>query len=136
MIEHAMLLTPGDKVRCVNQDFMDFKVGMIATVKYTSYKSSVEVEEFPGAYSRKNLELVRVPVEAEIQQALDTLRLVGEVTFKKYKPPFTPIVLQLNKSYKAIVTADDVQVGCQTFTFDNVKELLKAIEKAEAYKNG
>lgn len=45
-----------------------------------------------------------------------------------------PIIVKLNNSYKATVNLGYVTVGCQTFSFDKIKELAAAVDKME--KNG
>ncbi len=42
-------------------------------------------------------------------------------------PP--PIVVKLNTGYKAVVSSENVTVGCQTFSFDSIKELYGAVVK-------
>jgi hypothetical protein len=41
------------------------------------------------------------------------------------------VQIELNENYTAIVSGDVVEVGCQTFTHDKVKELYNAILKFE-----
>jgi hypothetical protein len=42
--------------------------------------------------------------------------------------PKPDITIELNSEYKAIVSADKVKVGCQTFPISKVAEILKAAE--------
>lgn len=49
--------------------------------------------------------------------------------FIHYSSVVTPpesITVELNKEYKAIVTKDTIQVGCQTFPISIIDELVKA----------
>lgn len=48
----------------------------------------------------------------------------------KYTVPFKQ-ELQLNSQYKAIVTKNDIKVGCQSFTHDVVKKLYQLSLKAQ-----
>jgi len=52
----------------------------------------------------------------------------GEIEFTKPTPPIT---LKLNGSYKAVITPTEVKVGCQTFTFETITELYKAVQKQQ-----
>jgi hypothetical protein len=52
---------------------------------------------------------------------------------KDAKPPFTPITIRLNASHTATVSEKFVDVGCQRFSFDKIKELNEAVKKAEEY---
>ncbi len=47
----------------------------------------------------------------------------------KIKPPFKQ-ELVLNGSYKAIVTKENVKVGCQEFSHDIIKKLYEASQEA------
>lgn len=47
----------------------------------------------------------------------------------KYKEPFKE-VLELNKEYKAEITKQQVNVGCQTFSHEIIKKLYESSQKA------
>lgn len=50
-------------------------------------------------------------------------------------PSFKPIEVKLNDDYTATVEQDEVIVGCQSFTFDKVDELAKAVAKARGFSS-
>jgi len=45
-----------------------------------------------------------------------------------------PIMVELNKEHRAVVTKEGVQVGCQRFTFDAIKKLADAVGRKESEK--
>jgi hypothetical protein len=45
------------------------------------------------------------------------------------KPGPSPILVALNEEHSAIVEPEGVKVGCQTFSFDKIEELYKAVQK-------
>lgn len=48
----------------------------------------------------------------------------------KYKAPFNE-ELELNEEYTAIITKEDIAVGCQKFSHDTVKKLYLLSQKAQ-----
>jgi len=47
----------------------------------------------------------------------------------KYNPPFKQ-ELHLNSQYKAVITKENVTVGCQKFSHDTIKQLYQLSQKA------
>lgn len=45
------------------------------------------------------------------------------------------IELRLNDQYKAIITSTEIKVGCQTFTFETITELYKAVQTQKRRQN-
>lgn len=75
---------------------------------------------------------------SEGQEEEDGLSPIKEVRYKKdiliKCEEYNPIKIKLNNSYKAIVYSDNIKVGCQTFTFDKIEELYKAVQKMKENK--
>jgi hypothetical protein len=59
--------------------------------------------------------------------------LIGVYGIQKvtFKPKYEPITAILNENYNAIVYPDRVEVGCQTFSFDSIKDLFVITKEME-----
>jgi hypothetical protein len=80
----------------------------------------------------ENTILAAVNLENE-EQILISTDGIQKVTFK---PKCAPMTITLNEKYNAIVYPDRVEVGCQTFSFDSIKDLFLKIKEMEKKKLG
>ena len=63
------------------------------------------------------------------EQILIDVDGIEKVTFK---PKCAPMTITLNEKYNAIVYPDRVEVGCQTFSFDSIKDLFVITKEMES----
>lgn len=68
-----------------------------------------------------------IPLSSSSHIILDDLKF--NTCSKKEFDGFGAIKVELNSEYTAIVSKDKIVVGCQTFSVDIVKDLVKALEE-------
>ncbi len=87
--------------------------------------------------AESSLASAKQPSKHDVNDALELLKLVGKVEFTPFKPPFSPNIVVVNRSYSAVVTEEKVTIGCQVFTLDEMDKLLHslrgAVDEALAY---
>lgn len=81
-----------------------------------------------------NKDYIEENAEKEVITVVKTQKEIL-LLFVKHEP-LEPIAFALNETYTAQICNKSVKVGCQTFSFDKVKELYKIIcEREESLKS-
>ena len=115
-------------------DIMFKKLGFINT-EYNSGKNSLGLLGEIFAIERHQYESVTVAA-VNLENGEQILIGVDGIQKVTFKPKYEPITAILNENYNAIVYPDRVQVGCQTFSFDSIKDLFVIIKEMEKKKLG
>lgn len=85
-------------------------------------------EEYPRRYLVADCDLY-----AEKSKDMDLMSWKYAVPVPEKR--FEDITIKLNDEYEAVVSEEDVTVGCQSFSFKKVEELYQAVKKAKEFKN-